>query len=47
MVTGVIQLRRMNCDGLWGAVLLGGQLLRMVLVNCQLTPGVNSDICDL
>lgn len=27
MVTGVIQLRRMNCDGLWGAVLLGGQLL--------------------
>lgn len=47
MVTGVIQLRRMNCDELWGAVLLGGQLLCMVLVNCQLTPGANSDICDL
>lgn len=33
MVTGVIQLPRMICDGLWGVVLLGGRPLRMVLVN--------------
>lgn len=39
MVTSVIQLRRMNCDGPWGVALLGGQPLRMVLVNCQRTPG--------
>lgn len=47
MVTSVIQLRRMNCDGPWGVALLGGQPLRMVLVNCQRTPGGNSDISDL
>lgn len=47
MVTGVIQLPRMNCDGLWGVVLLGGRTLHMVLVNCQRTPGENSDISDL
>lgn len=46
MVTGVIQLRRMTRDGLWGVVLLGGQP-RMVLVNRQPTPGENSDISDL
>lgn len=47
MAIGVIQLHRMKCDGLWGVVLLGGQLLRMALVNCQLTPGENSVIPDL
>lgn len=47
MVTGVIQLPRMNCDRVWGVVLLGGRPLRMVLVNCQLTPGENRDTSDL
>lgn len=47
MVTGVIQLPRMNRDGLLGVVLLGGRPPRMVLVNCQPTPGENSDISDL
>lgn len=47
MVTGVIRLRRKNCDLLRGAFLLGGQPLHMALVNCQPTPGENSDICDL
>ncbi len=46
-VTVGIQFRRMNCDGLWDVVLLGGRPLRMVLVNCQPTPGENSDISDL
>lgn len=47
MVSGVIQLPGMNCDGLLGVVMLGGRPLRMVLVNCQPTPGENIDISDL
>lgn len=33
MFTAVIQLPRMNCDGLWEVVWLGGQALHMTLVN--------------
>lgn len=47
MVAGAIQLRRMDSDVLRGVAQPGGQPLRAVLVNCQLNPRENGDICDL
>lgn len=37
VVTAVIQLPGMNCDGLRGVVWLGGRPTHMMLVNCQQT----------